>query len=95
MLRQGITGRYPHLDKRRMVLAAAAVVYIVSPIDLIPELFLPVIGLADDAAVAVWLIGAILAETDAFLRWEAEQARIVEGDVIPDRAVDRPTRPQR
>jgi uncharacterized membrane protein YkvA (DUF1232 family) len=82
MLAQGFTGRYPHLARGRIAMAALAVVYIVSPVDLIPELILPLIGLGDDAVVAGWLAGTILAEAETFLTWENEQSRIVAGEVV-------------
>jgi uncharacterized membrane protein YkvA (DUF1232 family) len=44
--------------------------YLVSPVDLVPEAFLGLIGLGDDAVVALWLAGTFLAETDRFLGWE-------------------------
>jgi uncharacterized membrane protein YkvA (DUF1232 family) len=47
-----------------------AAIYIVSPIDFIPELVFGVFGLIDDAAVAAWLAGALLSETERFLTWE-------------------------
>ena len=52
-----------------------------SPIDLVPEAFLLLLGLVDDAAVAVWLAGAVLSETERFLIWEREQARVIPGRV--------------
>jgi uncharacterized membrane protein YkvA (DUF1232 family) len=50
-----------------------ATVYVVSPIDLVPEAFLLVLGLADDALMVTWLAGALLAETERFLAWEASK----------------------
>ena len=50
------------------MLAAAG--YLVSPLDLIPEAVLPVIGLADDALVLSWLATQLVEETEAFLAWE-------------------------
>jgi uncharacterized membrane protein YkvA (DUF1232 family) len=61
----------------RLALMAGAAVYIVSPIDLIPEAFLFVIGLADDAVMVAWLAGSILSETERFLEWEKERDRVV------------------
>jgi uncharacterized membrane protein YkvA (DUF1232 family) len=58
------------------------VLYIVSPVDLIPEIVVPVLGLGDDALVAAWLAGVVLSETDAFLGWEKERADVVIGEVI-------------
>jgi uncharacterized membrane protein YkvA (DUF1232 family) len=69
----------------RMFLMAAASLYIVSPIDALPELFLSVFGLIDDAVVASWLIGTLMAETERFLEWEKLQGRgpyVVPGDVL-------------
>ena len=31
---------------------------------------MPLLGLADDGVVALWLAGAFLTETDRFLAWE-------------------------
>jgi uncharacterized membrane protein YkvA (DUF1232 family) len=86
MVSLGLAGRYPHLAKGRLALAVLALVYLVSPVDLIPELFVPVLGLGDDALVAAWLAGFVLSETETFLDWErrgtAAQDRVVIGEVI-------------
>lgn len=58
--------------------AVFALVYTVSPIDLVPELFLPVVGYIDD--LGLW--GVLLAlATREKARWEASRAatRTVEG----------------
>ena len=39
-------------------------------------------GLADDALVAAWLAGAVLAEVDGFLDWEKAEQKVVRGDVL-------------
>ncbi|MEU4443402.1 YkvA family protein [Actinosynnema sp. NPDC050801] len=49
-----------------------AVAYLVSPIDLLPEL-LPLIGVTDDAGVAVWLLTSVSTVTGQYLRWERER----------------------
>jgi uncharacterized membrane protein YkvA (DUF1232 family) len=67
------TGRYPGLRRAQLGLLVLAVAYLVSPIDLVPEAFLPVIGLIDDGVVALWLGGAFLNETDRFLAWESDR----------------------
>jgi uncharacterized membrane protein YkvA (DUF1232 family) len=50
---------------------------VISPIDLIPEAFLLVVGLVDDAVMITWLAGAVLAETERFLEWEKQRERVV------------------
>jgi uncharacterized membrane protein YkvA (DUF1232 family) len=71
MLWHTLTGRYD--GKWRLLLMGAATAYVVSPIDLIPEAFLFLVGLIDDAVVLVWLAGAVLSETERFLEWEASR----------------------
>ena len=68
----------------RLALMAGAAAYIVSPIDLIPEVFLLVFGLVDDAVMVTWLAGAVLSETERFLEWEK-----AAGTVIPARRLSR------
>ena len=50
---------------------AVALVYLVSPIDVLPE-FLPVIGVTDDAGVLVWLPSSLSITSGTFLRWEKD-----------------------
>jgi uncharacterized membrane protein YkvA (DUF1232 family) len=63
-----VTGRYD--GKARLLGMILAVVYILLPVDLVPELLLGPLGLIDDSFVAVWLAGAVLSETERFLVWE-------------------------
>ena len=57
----------------RLGLMAAAVAYVVWPVDMIPELLLGPAGLVDDAVVVTWLSGAVLSETGRFLEWERQR----------------------
>jgi uncharacterized membrane protein YkvA (DUF1232 family) len=70
MVSNAVIGRYPGLGLARVALIALAVAYLVSPVDLVPEAFLTVFGLGDDAVVAMWLGGVFLMETQRFLEWE-------------------------
>jgi uncharacterized membrane protein YkvA (DUF1232 family) len=72
----------------RLFLMAAASLYILSPLDAIPELFTAFVGLIDDAFVATWLAGALLAETERFLEWE-QSRKVARPTVIPGRIVKR------
>jgi uncharacterized membrane protein YkvA (DUF1232 family) len=79
MIKATVKGDY---DARlRLALMAGAVVYLVSPLDLVPELVLLALGLIDDAVVVTWLAGAVLSETDRFLDWERQRAKVIEGQV--------------
>jgi uncharacterized membrane protein YkvA (DUF1232 family) len=78
MLSGAVSGRYPELGRSRLMLLLLAVAYLVSPVDLVPEALLGLLGLTDDAVVALWLGGAFLVETDRFLTWERTRPTIVD-----------------
>lgn len=65
------SGNYPELPRSQVVLWAVALVYLVSPIDVLPE-FLPVIGVTDDAGVVVWLLSSLSLASGSYLRWEKD-----------------------
>jgi uncharacterized membrane protein YkvA (DUF1232 family) len=75
MIKASTRGEYD--GGMRVALMAAAAVYVVSPVDFIPEAFLWIFGLADDAVMIAWLAGTVLAETERFLEWEKERDRVV------------------
>jgi uncharacterized membrane protein YkvA (DUF1232 family) len=75
-------GRYRGVTRVRLLAMVAAVAYVVSPIDLVPELFVPLLGLIDDAFVVAWLAGSVLLETERFLAWEVDQHPVVPGQVV-------------
>ncbi len=66
-------GRYPGLSFRTMLAVSAALVYVASPVDLLPD-FVPGLGLIDDAAVLVWLLHSLAKELEAFRDWEYHRA---------------------
>ena len=73
LVRATLDRSYPGVTPARLALVAAAAVYVASPVDLIPETVLPVVGLADDALVLRWAVRAFVEETDRFLVWEARR----------------------
>ena len=73
LVRATLDGTYAGTTVGRLGLVAAAVAYVASPIDLLPEAFLPVLGAADDAVVIGWAVKAFIEETDRFVAWELGQ----------------------
>ena len=73
MIAAKLRGRYPELGGGKLFTMLALVVYVISPIDFIPELLFSVLGLVDDVAVAVWLTTMALGESERFVVWEREQ----------------------
>jgi uncharacterized membrane protein YkvA (DUF1232 family) len=76
MVGDALSGRYAALGRGRLALLALAVAYLVSPVDLVPEAIVPLLGFADDGVVALWLAGAFLVETDRYLAWESERPAV-------------------
>lgn len=64
-----ILGHYREVPWKAMIVVVAAIVYFISPIDLIPD-FIPVTGLSDDFAVLIWVYNTVHIEIDKFLMWE-------------------------
>lgn len=76
MLWAKVRGRYPEMGGGKLLGMVALALYILSPIDFIPELFVPLLGLTDDVGAAVWLTTMLLGESERFVRRERdEQAR--------------------
>ena len=61
-------GNYRAIPPDKLVLIVAGLVYVVSPLDLIPD-FVPG-GFVDDAAVVVWIVKTVRDELDEFRAWE-------------------------
>jgi len=69
MLRAWARGRYTVVPWKTIVMALAAVIYFVNPLDLVPD-FMPAIGLVDDATVIAMVIRAIRKDVVKYLEWE-------------------------
>lgn len=79
-----LTGRYRGMSTGRLAALALGVVYVLSPVDLVPELVLPLIGLGDDLVVVTFVLSGLLVETEQFLVWEREEeARRAAGAGTP------------
>lgn len=81
LVRATRSGAYRGSTVGRLALLGAAVAYVVSPVDLMPEGLLTVFGLADDAMVLSWLAATFLTETESYLAWE--QAAAAPGRPMP------------
>ena len=69
LLRASKNGSYWGLSLRTLASIAAALIYVLSPVDLVPD-FIPGIGLIDDVAVLALLLHALAQDLAAFRVWE-------------------------
>ena len=73
LVRRYASGDYRQISTTTIVLGLAVLLYVLSPIDLIPD-FIPVIGFLDDLSLISWFVGKFQGEIVKFREWEAKQA---------------------
>ena len=66
------TGDYQDMPRPKLLIVIAAIIYFVSPFDVIPD-YLPVLGHIDDAFVVGLALKSARAELDTFMAWETSR----------------------
>ena len=74
LVKDYFNGRYREAPRRTVFAAAAALIYVLNPFDLIPD-FIPGIGYVDDAAVVMLVIRSIRADIDDYRSWSQKLAK--------------------
>ncbi|MEE9251936.1 MAG: YkvA family protein [Thermodesulfobacteriota bacterium] len=69
MIRLWIKGEYTEVPWRTGVFGVCALMYLVNPMDFIPDI-IPVTGFIDDATVIGFFLASIKKDLDAFRSWE-------------------------
>lgn len=77
MLRAYYNGEYKKIPGSAIMRIAAGLVYFVWVLDVVPD-FIPLLGLADDLAVIVWVYNGINDEIEDFEHWESASAITIE-----------------
>lgn len=92
MMRDTLTGRWPGAPRLRVVGGLAGLVYLISPLDFMPEALLGPFGLGDDIALAAVSVAALLSAAEDYLdaKDAAAGMRPGDGDVIQGVVIDRP-----
>ncbi|PIQ20166.1 MAG: hypothetical protein COW65_16525 [Cytophagales bacterium CG18_big_fil_WC_8_21_14_2_50_42_9] len=72
LVRSYFRGEYRAISTKSIVIGIATLLYVVSPIDLVPD-FIPIIGFADDISLMAWFIKAFQTELLKFREWEQAQ----------------------
>ena len=73
LVRAYANGSYREISVGNVVLIVAAILYFVTPIDLIPDA-IPGAGLMDDATVLAFVLAKLEVELDRFSAWETSLA---------------------
>ena len=73
LVRAYAAGTYRDMSVKSIVLVVAAILYFVTPIDLIPDA-IPGAGLIDDASVLAFVLATLDVELARFSAWEKAQA---------------------
>ena len=81
LLRAFARGDYRNVSWKSLAVIVGAVLYVVSPLDVIPD-FLP-LGVADDATVLGFALRRVHQEIEVFLAWERETGRGPELEAAP------------
>jgi uncharacterized membrane protein YkvA (DUF1232 family) len=69
MVKSYINGTYREVSTSTVVTGLAVLLYVLSPIDLVPD-FIPVLGFLDDLSLISWFAGKFQEEVLRFKEWE-------------------------
>jgi uncharacterized membrane protein YkvA (DUF1232 family) len=64
------TGAYMEIPWASITIIAGALIYVLSPFDLIPD-FIPMMGLVDDAGIVVLCLKAVHSDLQKYKKWKA------------------------
>lgn len=69
LVRSYISGEYREISTSTIISGLAVLLYVLSPIDLVPD-FIPVLGFLDDLSLVSWFVGKFQGEIVRFREWE-------------------------
>jgi uncharacterized membrane protein YkvA (DUF1232 family) len=72
MIRAIIGRRYGRIPWKSLGLAAILLVYLFSPVDIIPD-YIPFLGVIDDVVLLGFFLRSLQKETKLFMEWEKTQ----------------------
>lgn len=82
LIKDWMSGDYDDLSRETIIMIIASLIYLVMPIDLIPDFLLG--GYIDDALVIGYVVKKTSDELDLYKKWKAIQDDIVEEEGIEE-----------
>jgi uncharacterized membrane protein YkvA (DUF1232 family) len=76
MVRCWVNREYRDVPWQTLVLVTASLVYLVTPVDAIPD-FIPILGFTDDVAIISAVIASVGRDLERFLQWEKDSTKQV------------------
>ncbi|MBT2559400.1 DUF1232 domain-containing protein [Hymenobacter sp. ISL-91] len=73
LVRNYVSGDYRQVETSTIVSGLGVLLYVLSPIDVVPD-FIPVVGFLDDLALISWFVGKFQGELNKFREWEETHA---------------------
>lgn len=87
LVRAYVSGDYRDISTSTVISGLAVLLYVLSPIDLIPD-FIPVVGFLDDLSLISWFLGKFQGEITKYRDWEQTNARAAITNPGPDTAAE-------
>jgi uncharacterized membrane protein YkvA (DUF1232 family) len=81
MLADAFAGRFPALSRTRLAMLVLGIAYILSPVDLVPESALLLLGLTDDLLVGGWVVATALDAAGEYVTWRKVVPHAVDAQV--------------
>ncbi|RZK30538.1 MAG: DUF1232 domain-containing protein [Hymenobacter sp.] len=76
LVRNYVTGDYRQIQTSTIISGLAVLLYVLNPIDLVPD-FIPVLGFLDDLSLVSWFLGKFQVEIERFREWESQATHLL------------------
>ncbi|MBR2224541.1 MAG: DUF1232 domain-containing protein [Kiritimatiellae bacterium] len=79
LLKDWMAGRYPVIPWTVIATLVGALLYVLSPLDLIPD-FIPVVGFTDDAGVFAVALSFAGSDLEKYREWKRQRAETIDAE---------------